>query len=525
MLGIFLLTAILIGLSILLYKNYEKEQFAEEILNHYGKNVEVIKNSFLYDNNKQVVGILYKDLNIKLDSIKDKYNTYFKLENKDYYVLYSDVKEIDSSKEYNTYQHLLRYPVKNYIVKSNSKTKFYIDDKELFSVNKSLDLEVVMEDDSYYYVVLENNVYQVKKEEVIEEEKSEKQEYLEKISVFYFEDFDKVDEKLNYLKEKEYKSITPDDLKLFLNGNVELEKTSILLFYNKNLELDKIDKKDFNFYLEEDSDIEFTSGDSQVNRNSKKNTWYKVNKNTNINRFKDMLVGKKEVKVNSTTSTLPNNSVAVLNYHFFYSSKNMEICDESICLDTKNFEEQLKYLKDNNIDTLTMKEYVDWIYGRKELTRKSVLLTIDDGALGTDTHLPDLLEKYDANATLFLISGWWPMSKYRTGNLELQSHTHDLHYNNYKRDGKTGIKTTMLSYEELIADLSLSVQTVGTNLAFCYPFYAYNNTLVKAVKDTGFQVAFVGGNKKTTRNSDKYKIPRYIIYKNTSLSSFKNMVN
>ena len=54
-----------------------------------------------------------------------------------------------------------------------------------------------------------------------------------------------------------------------------------------------------------------------------------------------------------------------------------------------------------------MREYVDWIYGRIELPKKSVLLTIDDGAMGTGKHngnkLNPLLEKYQINATLFLI--------------------------------------------------------------------------------------------------------------------------
>lgn len=519
-----LIFSLLICLSIIFYKWYQKEELAKEILSHYNKDVKVKSDTFLYNKNKEVIGIFYKGLNISLDKQSDKYNTYFKLEDKDYYVLYEDLEKIDNNKYYDNYKELLVYPYKNYYVKTSNETKFYQENKELFSWNKDLELDVVMEDENYYYVVLENNVYQVKKDQVITKEKEERLEYLEKISVFYFDEFTKLDEKLSYLKEKGYKSITPTDLKLFLNDNVELDKNSVLLFYNKKLDLTKVDNQGFDFYLESDSKLSFKTGDSQVSRNSENYTWYKIDKNTTLSRFKDMLEGKKEVKITTSYSST-NSSVAVLNYHFFYSSQNGESCNESICLDTKNFEEQLKYLKDNNIDTLTMREYVDWIYGRKELTKKSVLITIDDGAMGTNTHLPDLLEKYNMNATLFLISGWWPMSKYRTGNLEIQSHTHDLHHNNFKRDGKTGIKAVMISYDELMSDLSLSIQTVGTNLAFCYPFYAYNNTLVQAVKDSGFQVAFVGGNKKSTRSSNKYKIPRYIIYKNTSLSNFKNMVN
>ena len=517
-----LLIPLLIIISILLYNKHQEDELKKDILSHYGEIVKLNGNTFLYDkDNKNVVSV-YKGLTLELDKVNDKIDEYFKLKNHDLYVKYSDVEKVNKLENYDIYNDLFKYPNKNYNVKMIDNSIFYQNDRKLFSKKIDDELNVVMEDESNYYVIYNEIIYQVKKEEVVKNEIKDKVSYLENLSVFYFDDFTDIDKKLAYLKEKEILSISPIDLQRFLNGNVELNKNSVLLFYNKDLDLSKIDTLGFDFYLEDDTDIKFKSGDSQINRNSKDYTWYKVNKNTTLNRFKDMVAGKKEVKVNSYS---PNNSVAVLNYHFFYSSQNGESCNESICLDTSNFEKQLKYLKDNNIDTLTMQEYVDWIYGRKTLTRKSVLITVDDGAMGTDTHLPDLLDKYGAKATLFLISGWWPMSKYRTGNLEIQSHTHDLHHNNFERDGKKGIKTIMLSYDELMTDLGESVETVGTNLAFCYPFYAYNNTLVQAVKDTGFQVAFVGGNKKSTRSNDKYKIPRYIIYKNTSLNSFKNMVN
>ena len=45
------------------------------------------------------------------------------------------------------------------------------------------------------------------------------------------------------------------------------------------------------------------------------------------------------------------------------------------------------------------------------------------------------------------------------------------------------------------------------------------------LKESGFSVAFVGGNKKAKQTDSKYQVPRYIIYKNTSLESFIKMVS
>lgn len=49
--------------------------------------------------------------------------------------------------------------------------------------------------------------------------------------------------------------------------------------------------------------------------------------------------------------------------------------------------------------------------------------------------------------------------------------------------------------------------------------------MVEALKESGFSVAFVGGNKKAKQTDSKYQVPRYIIYKNTSLENFIKMVS
>ena len=74
---------------------------------------------------------------------------------------------------------------------------------------------------------------------------------------------------------------------------------------------------------------------------------------------------------------------------------------------------------------------------------------------------------------------------------------------------------------------SLSIRIKRTaNLAvlFRYPFYQKNNTMIEALKETGFKVAFVGGNRKAKQSDNKYAVPRYVVYKGTSLNGFINMV-
>ena len=220
--------------------------------------------------------------------------------------------------------------------------------------------------------------------------------------------------------------------------------------------------------------------------------------------------------------------IAVLNYHFFYDEAT-EKGNQSIFISTKKFEEQLKYLKDNNYKTLTMKEFKAWMYGEIELPKRSVLITVDDGAQGTGFHngnkLIPLLEKYDAKATLFLITGWWDKSNYVSKNLEIESHTNDMHTEGLCKNVTRGAKMLCLSDEEVLKDLKASVDILGTNTAFAFPFYAYSEKSIELLKKTGFKLAFIGGNVKATRNSNKYKIPRYPIQKSITLEQFINMIS
>lgn len=240
------------------------------------------------------------------------------------------------------------------------------------------------------------------------------------------------------------------------------------------------------------------------------------------------------IKPKVTIKELPSvnanaTKIAVLNYHFFYDPSLSEDGGNGNFISVQDFEEQLKYLQNNGYKTLSMEEFRSWMYGEIELPARSVLLTIDDGAAGTGfengNKLIPILEKYNAHATLFLISGWWPKANYISPNLDIESHSHDLHTSDYCSGVSRGAKMLCLNNEQVLADLKQSIDTLGSSTAFCFPFYAYNNNAISLVEQAGFKLAFIGGDYKATRDINKYKIPRYHVYKSTTLSQFINMIS
>jgi len=379
---------------------------------------------------------------------------------------------------------------------NNANNNEIIEEKEEINVNDYYNPLIITNKDSQLFSI-NNNIYtkigEVKKGSVLN---------LDKIVGEYFQ-----------VKGTEY---------YIHYKNVDKTDSILSNRYTKYINIGKSIVTNNNFKLYTDNDIFLTLESSMtfevIYIDSDK---YYVTFNDNLYYIlKEDIDSITDIEVTNSSSNAKN--VAVLNYHFIYDKTKYENCNESICIEKTLFEEHLKYLNESGFLTLTMNEFNLWMDGTLRIPEKSVLITFDDGALGTDTHLIELIEKYDMNATLFLITAWWPRSKYVSPNLEVYSHGYDIHISGYCSKGPKGL---CLSKEELKNDLSLSIPLVDSNLAFCYPFYRYNNNMLNVLKELGVKLAFVGGNRKVKRTDNKLLLPRYVVYKNTSVNSLKNMVN
>lgn len=504
-------------------KELEKEKrILEEIKSAFNKEVQTTSEKKIYQKKKdnyQEVGVVNKGIFLPLEEneIKTSQDRFFKIKGIDYYVDYQNLKKIS---------HVEDNSLKNFVPTKTIKTiktNLYKEESLAFSISDSLDLDVLLISNGAYYVSFLGEIYYIKDYFTLEERKTDT--LLKEVSVFKFaEDIskEKLEEALQIFQEKGYTCLTKDEFSYWVNGlGSILEKKIFLIGDDLQSEKWKDVLLSNSFSMETSLDpYYFHEGDQQIRMGDQMHYHYLISNNTSRERIEEMLVGIPQKKQSTKIE-----SVAVLNYHFFYDAST-ESCNESICLSTENFREQLSYLKENGYKTLTMQEFYNWKMGKSNIPKKSVLLTIDDGAMGTDTHLPAILEEYQAHASLFLITGWWDISKYqKTPYLEIYSHGDELHHNNYCVKSNCGYKTLKLSKDEIVADLKLSLSKGVGKLAFCYPFYQTSKTMEAALKEVGIPLAFAGGNKKVTRNVSNYYIPRYVVYKGTSINQFIRMIS
>ncbi len=219
--------------------------------------------------------------------------------------------------------------------------------------------------------------------------------------------------------------------------------------------------------------------------------------------------------------------IKTLFYHFLYDPQKA-VCDQIICLTLDQFEAQLKYLNENDYFTLKMEELEMYLDGKINIPQKSIALTIDDATI-IDEQALRLLEKYEINATAFVITGWVDLNTVSSPYLDLESHT-DLMHNQYecKGMGLQGGGILCLPESKVLEDLRTSQEKLGGSKYFAYPFFDYNERAIRLLKEAGFTMAFIGQastyGDSYPKSTDKMKIPRLGIFSDTTLDEFISYV-
>ena len=538
---ILIIFPILLVITILLTYYLKTTHTIKEIKNKYNEYVLTNKETNLYDAQKNIIGRIDENIYLELENkkITSKKDKYFKIKETDYYIYYNDINKTEKQ-ETNIKDYYVEIGKK---IKTNNPAELYQDNKKI-TINNELEFNAIKQDETYYYVNFLNQIFKLEKEN-IQEEDTELQGISNYISIINYNNVsetcntndcittDTLKEQLNYLKENGYYTITTEDLNLWVNNQINLKEKAILL--TSEQELNEI-AKEYNFEIQK-PDLTFTDSNSRCEKGNTTLPRYNIINKTTLDIFKQIVDGETISYIElpmTQTHTLPSESanaekIAVLNYHFFYDPELGESCPDGNCKKVQDFEKELIYLKQNNYKALTMEEFKKWMYGEIELPARSVLITIDDGAMGTGSHngnkLIPLLEKYQTHATLFLITGWWPVGNYSSPYLDIESHTFDMHEGNYCEGQPRGSKLLCSTKEQVKEDLSKSAEITGAKNAFCFPMYVYNDTTLEVLKELDFKLAFVGGDYKASRNDNIYQIPRYHIYETTSLDEFINMIS
>jgi peptidoglycan/xylan/chitin deacetylase (PgdA/CDA1 family) len=200
----------------------------------------------------------------------------------------------------------------------------------------------------------------------------------------------------------------------------------------------------------------------------------------------------------------------------------------------EEFESDLKYLKEHNYTTITMTDLIDHVYNGSPLPEKPIILSFDDGFLGTYTYAYELLKQYDMKIVLSVTGiyidekevlssysylSWDQINQMaHSGYVEVQNHTYNLHTSKSERIGCMQADGESFStYEEVLtADIQklqdeISAATSTMPTTFTYPYGEFSENTDIILKKLGFSASLsceYGVNYITKDTSDLFGLKR-----------------
>ena len=180
----------------------------------------------------------------------------------------------------------------------------------------------------------------------------------------------------------------------------------------------------------------------------------------------------------------------------------------------KQFEEDLKYLKENNYTTIVMEDLINYVYNNEPLPEKPVVLTFDDGYYNNYVYAHPLLKEYGFKGVLSVIGYYTDMysengeknenyshitwndinDMINSDTFEFQNHSYNLHTIDKGRNGSKKKKgESKEAYTKTLSEDLGKLQTefkdnTGIDLTtYTYPFGSVSTDSYDIIKNLGFK--------------------------------------
>jgi peptidoglycan/xylan/chitin deacetylase (PgdA/CDA1 family) len=196
-------------------------------------------------------------------------------------------------------------------------------------------------------------------------------------------------------------------------------------------------------------------------------------------------------------------AVPILCYHFF-----AETCKSSSCMPTRIFDQQMRYLKNNNYNVITPSQLLDFLNYRYALPKRSVVITLDDGYRSAYDIAYPILKKYGFTATLLIYTDfvgisksaitWDQLREMKANGFEVGSQTvshRDLTKKEAGEDDKAYIKR--IKRELLVSKKIIDKELKQNTIYLAFPYGRYDQRIVNICDLVGYKMAFAvkrGGN-------------------------------
>lgn len=189
-----------------------------------------------------------------------------------------------------------------------------------------------------------------------------------------------------------------------------------------------------------------------------------------------------------------------------------------IAVTLETFERQIRFLKNNSYNVLTLEAAAALIKEKKRVPHKTIAVTFDDGYKDNYIYAFPVLKKYNIPATMFIITGevgrrdrlnWDEIKQMRdSGIITFGSHA-------LGPEPLVNIKSEREIKRQVFESKRLLEEELGRRVnAFSYPEGRFNAAIRQMVKDAGYELAVATNPGKKFANDDIFALKRLRISEN-----------
>ncbi|AQA02546.1 polysaccharide deacetylase [Mycobacterium sp. MS1601] len=225
-----------------------------------------------------------------------------------------------------------------------------------------------------------------------------------------------------------------------------------------------------------------------------------------------------------------SDTVPILMYHAIADAPSA--ATRRLSVSPRMLAEQLVYLLEHGYTGLTFGEVAESFRHGTPLPTRPVVLTFDDGYADFGREAWPILRRHGFPATLFVTTGWvagngpcaagipldrtldWKQLRaLAESGLEVGAHSHS-------HPQLDQLSDVALQHELWTSRVLLEAHLETPVTTMSYPF-GYSTPRVRAAAaTTGYEYAAVVGNRCSNPSSDRFRVPRLTIRRNTSLAAF-----
>ncbi|HUP27180.1 MAG TPA: polysaccharide deacetylase family protein [Chloroflexia bacterium] len=206
--------------------------------------------------------------------------------------------------------------------------------------------------------------------------------------------------------------------------------------------------------------------------------------------------------------------VPILCYHHIRDWRKSDTTeDRAYIFPIKEFEAQLKFLKEEGYQGVTSGQVYEYYANGKPLPEKPIMLSFDDNDDNQYTNAVPLLKKYGFNATFFIMTVTIGQENYMSAEqlkeldkegFDIQPHTWDHHMvTKYKTedDWALQVEGPKKTLEDLLGH---------PTPYFAYPFGIYDSASAEKIKSFGYKAAFRLSEVMDDTTDPLFAVKRYI---------------